>query len=183
VFRGLINDAKSAAGSVVAKYAVRASVAVPFIIALGFATAGVTLMLVERFGHRNAYLMVAGGFTAVGLLAVLIVRTKEHEEVVADVHPGNADTKGVATDDAAAAAAAQMPLALLGTLFSSPLGPSSVLSIVRVLGRNLPLVVMLVAMATLFWPKPGEETAVTQDIDPGPLPNGAYPAAAPQEAA
>jgi hypothetical protein len=58
MFRGLINDAKSAAGSVVAKYAARASVAVPFFIALGFATAAVTLMLVEQFGHRNAYLIV-----------------------------------------------------------------------------------------------------------------------------
>ncbi len=48
MLRGLINDAKSAAGRVVAKYAVRASVAVPFVIALGFATAGITLMLVER---------------------------------------------------------------------------------------------------------------------------------------
>jgi hypothetical protein len=32
---------------------------VPFIIALGFVTAGVTLMLVERFGHRTAYFIVA----------------------------------------------------------------------------------------------------------------------------
>jgi len=74
MFRGLINDARSAAGSVVAKYAARASVAVPFIVAVGFATAGITLMLVERFGHRNAYLIVAGGFTALGLLASVVVR-------------------------------------------------------------------------------------------------------------
>jgi uncharacterized membrane protein len=78
MLRGLINDAKSATGTVVAKYAVRASVAVPFVIALGFATAGITLVLVERFGHRDAYVMIAAGFTAVGLLAVLVVRSKEH---------------------------------------------------------------------------------------------------------
>jgi len=79
MFRGLINDAKLAVGTVVSKYAVRATVAVPFVIALGFATAGATLTLVEHFGHREAYLMIAGGFTAVGLLAVLVVRTKEHQ--------------------------------------------------------------------------------------------------------
>ena len=61
----------------VAKYAVRASTAVPFVIALGFATAGITLMLVERFAHREAYVMIAAGFTTVGLLAVLVVRSKE----------------------------------------------------------------------------------------------------------
>lgn len=178
MFRGLINDVKSAAGSVVEKYAARASVAVPFIIALGFATAGVTLMLVERFGHRNAYLMVAGGFTALGLLAALIVWTKEHDEVVAEEQAVKADTADVASDTAAAAV--QIPLALLGALFTSPAAPSSVLSLARVLGRNLPLVLVLVALGILFWPKSAEETMADEDaaddaVDPEILrTNGAY---------
>jgi hypothetical protein len=79
MLRGLINDAKSAAGAVVAKYAVRASAAVPFVIALGFAVAAIAAMLVDRFGHRDAYVMIAAGFTAVGLLAVLVVRSKERD--------------------------------------------------------------------------------------------------------
>jgi hypothetical protein len=62
MFRGLINDAKSTAGALVAKYLARASMAVPFVAALGFVTAAITLMLVERFGHIAAYWMVAGGF-------------------------------------------------------------------------------------------------------------------------
>ena len=37
-------------------------------------------MLVERSGHYDACLMIAGGFTAVDLLAVLVVRTREHEK-------------------------------------------------------------------------------------------------------
>ena len=84
MFQGIINNAKAAAGSMVAKYAVRASVAVPFIVALGFGTAAVTLMLIERFGHQNAYFMVASGFAVIGLLAGLIVRAKEHDEVIAE---------------------------------------------------------------------------------------------------
>jgi hypothetical protein len=36
MFRGLINDAKSAVGNLVLKYVARASVAVPFGIAVGF---------------------------------------------------------------------------------------------------------------------------------------------------
>ena len=47
MFRGLINDAKSAAGSVVAKQAARASVVVPFLIALGFLIAGLSITLTE----------------------------------------------------------------------------------------------------------------------------------------
>jgi MFS family permease len=179
VFRGLINDVKSAAGSMVEKYIARASVAVPFIIALGFATAGVTLMLVERFGHRNAYFMVAGGFTALGLLAALIVRTKEHDEIVASEQAAEAGTADVASDTAAAAAV-QMPLALLAGLFSGPAGPASVLSIARALGRNLPLVIMLVALGILFWPKSAEETTADEHADDDAVdsailrPNGAY---------
>lgn len=188
MFRGLINDVKSAAGSVVEKYAARASVAVPFIIALGFATAGVTLMLVERFGHRNAYFMVAGGFMVLGLLAVLIVRTKEHDEVAAEEQAAKTDAADVASD-AAAAAAVQIPLALLGALFSGPAGPSSVLSVARILGRNLPLVLMVLALGILFWPKTAEETAADEDaadevVDPElQQPNGAYRSSGLREAA
>ena len=190
MFRGLINDAKTAAGSVITKYAARASVAVPFIIALGFVTAGVTLTLVERFGHRNAYFMVAGGFLVLGLLAATIVSVKEHDDVVADEQASKADTADVASD-AAAAAAVQMPLALLGALFSSPAGPSSLLSIARVLGRHLPLVLMLVAMGVLFWPASAEETVADGDAndaadDPGvlrPNGNGAYRSGTLQKAA
>jgi hypothetical protein len=177
----LINDAKSAAGSVVAKYAARASVAVPFVIAFGFATAGITLMLVERFGHRNAYFMVAGGFVVLGFLAASIVRAKEHEDVVADVQAAKADTADVGTD-AAAAAAVQMPLALLGALVSSPIGPASLMSLARVVGRNLPLAAMLVGIGVLFWPKSADETG---DDDPPevPRPNGAYRPGVSQHAA
>ena len=60
MFRGLINDAKSAAGAMIAKYLARASVAVPFLVALGFGTAALAVMLVERFGSAYAYLMLAG---------------------------------------------------------------------------------------------------------------------------
>jgi Na+/melibiose symporter-like transporter len=174
MFRGLINDATAAAGAVVAKYAARASVAVPFIAALGFVTAGITLMLVERFGHRNAYFMVAGGFTAIGFLAALIVGAKEHEELVANAQSAKADTADVATD-ATAAAAAQIPLALLGALFSSAAGPSSLLGTARLLGRNLPLVVMLVALGVLFWPNSTEEISNNDRVEPEPMqPNGHY---------
>jgi hypothetical protein len=145
VFQGIINNAKAAAGSIVAKYAVRASVAVPFIVA-------VTLMLTPRFGHQNAYFMVAGVFAVIGLLAGLIVRTKEHDEVTAEAHAAETDTAGIATDTAAAAAV-QMPLALLGTLFSNP----SLLSLVRIIGRNLPLALLLAGIGELFWPENTDE--------------------------
>ena len=61
MFAGLINQAKSTVSHLVLKYVARLSVAVPFVIAAGFALAAITVTLVERFGHVMAYWLVAGG--------------------------------------------------------------------------------------------------------------------------
>ena len=124
MFRGLINDAKSAASSLVLKYVARASVAIPFVIALGFALAALTAWLVTQYGYVTGYLLMAGGLAAVGVIAALVVSFKEHEEEVADEAAEEADTSKVATE-----VAAQAPLALLGALFTVPgggiVGPES----------------------------------------------------------
>jgi hypothetical protein len=147
MFRGLINDAKSAASSLVLKYVARASVAIPFVIALGFGLAALSVWLVNQYGHVTGYLMMAGGLAALGVIAALLVSFKEHEEEVADEVAAEADTSNVATD-----VAAQAPLALLGALFTLPGGASSALKVAQVLGRNFPLVLLLVLTGALFWP-------------------------------
>jgi hypothetical protein len=158
VFRTLINDAKSAAASVVARYAVRASVAVPFLVAAGFGTAALTLVLADRFGALAAYGMMAGAFALFGLIATFAVSVKEQEEEVADAAAESNDTAEVA-GDAAAQAAVQLPLALLGTLLTSPLGPGAAMGGAKALGRNWPLVAMVVLVAFLFWPAETNEPA------------------------
>ena len=168
MFRGLINDAKSAASSLVLKYVARASVAIPFIIALGFALAALTVWLVNQYGYVTGYLLMAGGLAAVGVIAALAVSFKEHEEEVADQAAEEADTPSVATE-----VAAQAPLALLGALFTVPGGASSALKVAQVLGRNFPLVLLLVVIGALFWPsEEGEDTETVR-----PRPNGFEPPA------
>lgn len=179
MFRGLINDAKAAAGSLVGKYLVRASVAVPFLIAIGFAIAAITLILIDRFGSINAYLMVAGGFTLIGLIASLVVGVKEQEEEVAETQAEASDTASVASD-AAAQAAVQAPLALLGALFATPAGPSVLAGGAKMLGRNIPLVMLLVLLGMLFWPtEPTPDAAESDGLDEfRGKPNGAHPPSA-----
>jgi hypothetical protein len=172
MFRGLINDAKSAASSLVLKYVARASVAVPFVIALGFALAALTVWLVNQYGYVTGYLMMAGGLAAVGVIAALVVSFKEHEEEVADEAAEEADTSKVATE-----VAAQAPLALLGALFTMPGGPSSALKVAQILGRNFPLVLLLVLVGALFWPsEKGEDTETMRSHPNGfePPAPGAY---------
>jgi len=174
VFRGLISDAKAAAGAVIVKYVARASVAIPFFVAAGFATAALTVMLVDRYGAQTAYWLVAGAFTLIGAVAMLVVTVKEQEEVVAEAEAVATDTPEVAKE-----VAVQAPLALLSALLASPMGPTSALGIARLLGRNLPLVLLLVVAGFLLWPsepKPdGEADAAAPEPPPTPRPNGVYP--------
>jgi hypothetical protein len=173
VFAGLINQAKSAVSGLVVKYVARASVVVPFVIAAGFALAAITVMLVERFGQVMAYALVAGGMALIGVVAALAVSVKEQEEEIAEQLAEEADT-GEVMSEATAQAVVQTPIALLGALLSVPGGATSALGVVRVLGRNLPLVLLLVTLGLLFWPS--EETAPPEgDVDAVRRPNGSDP--------
>ena len=167
MFQGLINNAKSAVSGLVLKYVARASVAVPFFIALGFTLAAITVMLVDRFGHVTAYWAVAGGMALVGAIAAVIVSAREREEEVAEQVAEKTDTEEV-VGNAAAQAMVQTPIALLGALFTS--SPATAISGVRLLARNLPLVLLLVMIGSLFWPTQSEEDLQT---DQRLKPNGA----------
>ena len=168
MFAVLINQAKSAASHLILKYVARASVAVPFVIAAGFALAALTVMLVERFGHVMAYWIVAGGLALIGVIASIFVSVKEHEEEVAEQQAAKANTEEVVSD-AAAQAIVQTPIALLGTLMTMPGGAAGALRAARLLGRNLPLVVLLVMIGALFWPT---EDAADEDVVVERKPNG-----------
>lgn len=166
MFRGLINDAKSAVSSLVLRYVARASVAVPFVVALGFAMAALAAWLVNLYGYVMGYLIMAGGLVAIGVIAALAVSVKEHEEDVADQVAEEVDTAHLATE-----VAAQAPLAMMGALFTMPGGASVALKLARVLSRNFPLVLLLVAIGALLWPS--QEGAASDTIHLRP--NGVAP--------
>jgi hypothetical protein len=167
MFAGVINQAKAAASGLLLKYVARASVAVPFVIALGFALAALTVMLVERFGQVTAYWLLAAGLAAIAAMAVSV---KEQEEQEAEQLAEGADT-GEVVSEATAQAVVQTPIALLGALFSMPGGATSALSVARLLGRNFPLVLLLVMIGALFWPT-DEATPSDDEVD-ARRPNGA----------
>jgi hypothetical protein len=158
MFQALVNDIKSAAGSLVARYVVRASVAVPFLAAAGFATAAVTLMLIESYGAIAAAWIVAGGFAAIGVVAAAVVSAKEQEEETAEARAAETDTGKVASA-AVTQVAEQAPLALLGALLSTPFGPSALAGGAKMLARNIPLVVLIAVLGLLLWSSKSESDA------------------------
>ena len=151
MFAGLIQHAREAASHLLLRYVARASVAVPFIVALGFAIAAIAVMLVDRFGHVTAYWIMAAGLAALGVMAGIVVSVKEHEEQVAEEKAEQMDTQEVLSD-ATAQALVQAPVALLGALLTTPGGATSAFRVARLLGRNLPLVLLLVLIGALLWP-------------------------------
>ena len=167
MFAGLIHQAKAAASGLVLKYVARASVAIPFVIALGFALAAITMMLVQRFGHVTAYWLVAGGLAAIGGVAAIAVGVKEHEEEVAEHQAEQSDTEGVISD-ATAQAMVQTPLALLGAVFTLPGGATSALKVARLLGRHYPLVLLLVLIGALFWPTESKAEDSVAEVEQKP---------------
>jgi hypothetical protein len=169
VFAGLINQAKSAASHLVLKYVARASVAVPFVIAAGFALAAITVMLAERFGHVIAYWLVAGGLALIGVIASIVVSVKEREEESAEQQAAKTDTEEVVSD-ATAQALAQTPIALLGAVMTMPGGAAGALSAARLLGRNWQLVLLLAMIGALFWPT--ENASADEDVVAIRNPNG-----------
>jgi uncharacterized membrane protein len=104
----------------------------------------------------------------VGVMAAVIVSARERDEEVAAQVAEKTDTEAV-VGNAAAQAIVQTPIALLGALFTS--SPATAFGGVRLLVRNLPLVLLLVMIGSLFWPTQPEEDS--QATDQGLKPNGA----------
>jgi hypothetical protein len=162
MFQGLISDAKAASGLLIDKYFARAVVVVPFVVALGFATAAITLMLVNRFGYIAAFWMIAGGFTLIGLVATRVVGDKENKADIADKLAGAHDTG--ATTQAAAQVAVQVLMTLAAGLLSTPRGPGTIAAGAKMVVRNMPVVVLLALLAFLFWPSESESNADAPDV-------------------
>ena len=174
MFKGLINDVKAAAASFVGTYLARVSVAVPFLVALGFATAAIALELTERFGARNALWMLAGGFCAIGLLAAFAVTMKEQQEEMQAAEEQQRSEGGIGemTSAAASEAATQLPAALLSAFMQNPSGLSSLASlpVARTVSRHMPLLLLLLLVGLLLWPAEQKEEAAAPEGEQPPAP-------------
>ncbi len=168
MFRGLIDDAKTAAGDVASRFATRAAVAALFIVAIGFALAAITVQLVNHFGAITAYVMIAGAFAGLGVVGLVVLNLREGKEQEGDAKAEATDTADVASS-AAADAAVQLPIALLGSLLASPAGPASAMGIARFIGRNFALILILGLFAILFWPRKNADVGAGE-MTPDPQP-------------
>lgn len=102
MFSALKSWLTNAASSVATKYALRASIAVPFLFAAAFAIAAVTVFAVEAFGTPDGYLVTASRFMGLGVLSAIIVWWREKDEEKLEASPAATAMTRTATQVAAA---------------------------------------------------------------------------------
>ena len=176
MFQGLINEAETAAGAVASKYATRLSVAVPFVIAVGFATIALMFVLANAFGIIIACVLIAVDYAAIGVVAAVSVSAmeKRHAVELAARKP----EAHAAVADAAETAMVEAPLALLVGLLSSVGGPTAAFSAAKAVKRNLPLILLVGMIGVLFMPgRANPEKSGEDDLDPNKLNGARHPKA------
>ena len=136
----LLERAKHALTSSVETLIGRGAVAVPFLIALGFATAALTIKVSEMWGAALGCLAIALLYFVASLLAgAFFLRRESRKE----------------QEYAAAQKEAERPFSVAGLLETDPLALLSSLgtavSVLRMLGRNTSLVLMVLVVGIHLW--------------------------------
>ena len=140
MFEPLLERAKHALTSSVEALIARGVVAVPFLIALGFATAALTIKLSEMWGAALGCLAIALLYLAASLLVAVFFLGREKRE-----EEEYAAAQNEAEQPFSVAALLQTdPLALLSTL-------GTAVSVLRMLGRNTSLLLMVLVVGIHLW--------------------------------
>lgn len=139
MFQGLFRRAESTIDSVVAKYVGRAAIAIPLVIAGGFATAALTVKLVEIYGSVTAYAIMAALFALIGLVTMAVINTGAR---TAESQPAEPSTASEGTAESTGPDAADLLTPEVKAFLASA-APAALPSIVRGVGRNLPLILLL----------------------------------------
>ncbi len=145
MLQGLFKRAENKIDSVVAKYVGRVTVAIPLLIAGGFATAALTVKLVEMYGAVTGYAIMAAVFGVIGLVTMAAVETEARPaESGSTSEPSAAAASGDAgqTDESADLLASDLLTPEVRAFLSSA-APMALPGIARGVGRNLPLILIL----------------------------------------
>lgn len=141
MFQGLLKRAERSIDQVVAKYMGRAMVAVPLLVASGFATAALTVKLVELYGSVVAYGVMAALFGVIGLVTMAIVNVGAQRAAEATAADAETAASPEQPQEASADGADFLPPELKAFLASA--APTALPPVVRGIGRNLPLILVL----------------------------------------
>ena len=151
MLQAIINRTQRSIDTIISKYVTRIIVAVPFVIAVGFATAAAAVKLSQEFGSVVSYSVIAAVFAATGLVAAATVSAGDKDAASAAV---NANLDSTGTDGAIGSIDRDL---LISSLKRA--GPLAAPILARAALRNLPIVlVMFLFFYVLFSQRPIENT-------------------------
>lgn len=147
LFQGLFKRAERSIDSAISRLVGRATVAVPLLVAGGFATAALSLKLVELYGAVSAYALMAVLFATIGLVTMAVNHRESEPAAEADATADAARTSQEAGEEGASSEL-ELPPEVMALLSSA--APAAVPAIARGVFRNLPLIFILAVVVFLI---------------------------------
>lgn len=158
-----IREFKQSLSVTITGYLLQAVAAITLLIAVGFATAAIVISLKSMMSEIYAYLVVAAGYTLIGLVIMAIGRSVEESDRANDTE-----------DSAEAAAVAQTSMmASVGTVAGLVMAhPGMALTALRVVLRNIPAIVAGLLLGGLLFSDSRARAAGSSAPAPSPEPQG-----------
>jgi Na+-transporting methylmalonyl-CoA/oxaloacetate decarboxylase gamma subunit len=144
MFQDLFRRAETTIDGIVAKYMGRALVAVPLIVACGFATAAATVKLVELYGAPIGCAIMALVFGVLGLLTMAVVSGGHHAPEETSFKAEEAEEPSRIGSEFEAFLTPELR-SLVGAT-----APMALPVVARTVMRNLPLLIMLAVVIYIF---------------------------------
>lgn len=145
MFQAVFKRAEAVFGNIVDQALARALVAIPLVVAIGFATAAASTHLTAKYGAVTGYLVLAGVFTLIGLLAAVYVSAASAPADAGTLHQeaGAVPTDATGTDQTAFG---DVERELIFSTLAAAV-PLAAPQLMRGLIRNLPLVLIVLIVA------------------------------------
>ena len=163
MFDSLLRRAQVTVDNAIDQAINRVIVTTPFVIAAGFGTAALTVRMTRMFGDEMGYLIVAGIFAVIGLIVAAIVSIPRSRP--AEV-AGEAAAPEPEADPVKAAEAERKGAAIDSELMNTALktmAPIALPVILRIFGRNLPLIAAILGAIFVMTRTPEAEVPPVEE--------------------
>ncbi len=163
MFGSIFRRAQATVDNAISQFVYAVIVAVPLLIATGFGTAALLRHLDREFGTDTAYLILAGVFAMMSLIAMLVLNIRPRS-VAAAAEPVADEASDASTADQLGAMSSSDRELLMSALTTA--GPYALPGLLRIVMRNLPLILAVLA-AVFVMTRPAGASDTEAGLQPG----------------
>jgi len=163
MFQQLFRRAQASLESSIGHVLERAIIAVPFIVAAGFATAAVAIWLSREFDVITVNILMALIFFVLGLMLSVILWSRRHEQPAAEEAAATAPASTDNSNQAAGFSDTERELLMAALTSAAPL---AIPHVARLLLRNLPLVATIAVAGYVLSRQTGDVAGAPPAMEP-----------------